>query len=169
MLNSLQEQIQTLTEENDILKGLNFSTEDKQNLETQLVVAQPEAFSNLNEKIKIEQELSEANKEIMKLKEATDRTKAVEDEVLLLKNKLQDEREKSKGLDEEKALIAASLRSVQEERDSYASQLKIYEKEIADFRLDIPRIEEEKIMTFKSDLLLARDHVDITQVWDQID
>ena len=93
--------------------------------------------------------------EIKKLKDAADRAKATEDEVLFLKNKLQDEQRKFKELDEDKTSTEASLRAVQGEIDSHASQLKIYEKEIAEFKLNIPRIKQEKIMAFESGLLLA--------------
>ena len=90
-LNTLQDQVQTLKEENDSLKKLNFSAEESHDLETQLAKAQSEAFFNLSEKIKVDQELSKANNEIRRLKEAANWAKAAEDEVLSLKNKLQDE------------------------------------------------------------------------------
>ena len=65
-----------------------------------------------------------------------------------------------------KTLTEASLRAIQGERDSHPSQLKIYEQEIAEFKLNIPRIEKEKITDIESGILLTRGHVDNSQVWD---
>ena len=82
-LNSLHNQIYMLKEENERLKKLNFLAEDKQNLENQLAVARSEASSNLNKKVKSDEELSRANEEIKRLREIVDRAKAAEEKFLL--------------------------------------------------------------------------------------
>ena len=95
-----------LNEENENLNRQSLSAQEKEALETQLATAISEAFFNLNEKIKIEQELKEAiaqddaaNEEIKKLKEATNQANAVEEEVLVSKNNLWDKHKKFKELE----------------------------------------------------------------------
>ena len=78
-------------------------------METRLATVISEASFNLEEKTKIEQPLTEiigwadtTKGEIKKLKEATNRADAAEEEILLMKGKLRDEQNKFKDLEEEK-------------------------------------------------------------------
>ncbi len=119
------------------------------------MTAQSEASFNLSEKNKLDQELSEANEEIKKLKTVADRVKEAEDEVLSLKTKLREEQEK--------------FRLQRDEKASNEASLKIAQQDITEYRHDIPRIEEEKLLAFESGLLVARHHVDRFPVWDKID
>ncbi len=144
-----------MTEENNNLKGLNFPAEEKQKLELQLATAQSEASFNLSEKNRIKKELSEAKEENSQLSEVASRVKEAEDQIQSLKIKLRQEQETSKLQRDEKTAAETSL--------------KIAQQEIAEYRHDIPKIEEEKRLAFETGLLVARHHVDKYPFWDKID
>ena len=104
------------------------------------------------ENSKLAKDLSEATEDMQQFK---DRAKTVQGEVASLKDQLKDQQAKSQKLDDDKARLDVSL--------------KACEQEIAEYRQDIPQLEEDKLLAFESGLLVARDHADRSKVWDQID
>ena len=104
------------------------------------------------ENSKLTKDLSEATEGMQRFK---GRAEAAEGEVISLKDQLREGQAKSKKLDEDKARLEVSLKSC--------------EQEIAEYRQDIPQLEEDKLLAFESGLLVAQDHVDRSKVWDQID
>ena len=101
---------------------------------------------------KLATDLSKATEDMQQL---TTWAEAAEGEVASLKEKLTEEQTKSQELDNEKAQLEVSL--------------KACEEEIVEYRQAIPQLEEDKLLAFESGLLVARDHVDRSKVWDQID
>ena len=67
------------------------------------------------ERTKIAKELSETTENMQKFKEKADQAKAAEGEIISLKNQLRDKQAKSRKLDEDKALVEASLKACEQE------------------------------------------------------
>ena len=111
------------------------------------------------DKQKMEAELAEVKLENSKL--ATDLSKATED-VKQLETRV----EAAEG---EVASLKDSLKEEQTKSQGLEVSLKACEEEVEEYRQAIPQLEEDKLLAFESDLLVARDHADCSKVWDQID
>ena len=94
---------------------------------------------------KLAEDLSKTMAEVQQLKT---RAETAEGEVASLKDRLKEAQTKSQKLE---------------------VSLKTCEEEVNEYRQAIPQLEEDKLLAFESGLLVARDHVDRSKVWDQID